>query len=309
MRIILYFPTLIASLCCFAFSPLCSAQFAGSRGGVTGASQLNRFPVLDEDVAGKFITVAGKAEHRLEPTQIRIVLAVTSEDNTSQGCLKKTREPIGQIRKSCREIGIGDADINEDFIAILPRYEWKIEERDKQNVGVESLAGYRMQTNLHLAVSDEEQAMKVLEKAFQAGVTDIIAFDYWSEAIEEGKAIARRNAMKAATEKAEVLLSVFGADRPEIVNIQENTGTYFPSSLYESFENTYTSTARPPNRRDVPFLSAYRPKNTYYRGLEADSDTGTAELPMKRQISIVSTVRIYYRSPFSDLKKKGKGKE
>jgi uncharacterized protein YggE len=298
--------SLVAVLTSTASSSLCSAQFAGSRGGVTENSLPERLPVLAEDVAGKFIAIEGKAEHRLEPTEIRIVLAVTSEDATSQGCLEKTREPIAQIRKSCRELGIDETAINEDFIAILPRYEWEFQDREKQAVGVELLAGYRMQTNLHLAVPNEDVAMKVLEKAFQAGVTDIIGFDYWSDAIEEGKATARLNAIKAAKEKSEQLLSLFGAEKPEIINVQENTVTHFPSSLYESFENTYSPSVRPPNRRDVPLISAYRPKNTYYRGLNTDPDTGSVELPMKRQISLVSTVRIYYRSPFADLKKKPK---
>jgi uncharacterized protein YggE len=290
----------------FVFSTDCLAQAAGSRGGISQGASDDVFKPLDPDEVNRYITVEGKAELRLKPTQIRIVLAVTSEDESSKGCSQKIKETVDGIKKSWVAIGIDESSINEDFIAVLPRYEWKILDRGGETVGVESKVGYRMQTNLHIAVPDERKSMEVLEKAYEAGVTDIIGFDYWSKEIDEGKVAALKKAIQKAREKADTLLVLF-EENPPIINVQEQTRTYFPKGLYESFENTYASETYRPTRRDIPFIGAHRPKNTYYRGLDVESDARSTELPMRPEISIVSTFRIYYRSPAALDDKDNKG--
>ena len=49
--------------------------------------------------------------------------------------------------------------------------------------------------------------------------------------------------------------------------------------------------------RDVAMIQADRPRNTYYRGLNTDGDIQPRELPMRPEISVISTVRLYFRSP------------
>jgi hypothetical protein len=41
----------------------------------------------------------------------------------------------------------------------------------------------------------------------------------------------------------------------------------------------------------------HRPRNTYYRGLYMDGDIQASQLAMEPEISVVSTVRLYYESP------------
>ena len=105
--------------------------------------------------------------------------------------------------------------------------------------------------------------------------------------------------MKAAREKADVMLAQFD-NRPPLVNLQEKTYVIYPKSLYESFTNSrdaeYRSTY---SRRDVPQIRTFRPMNTYYRGLYLTSDTQSKELPMRSEISVVSTIRLYFQSPAS----------
>ncbi|MHB8972363.1 MAG: hypothetical protein ACYC3X_14045 [Pirellulaceae bacterium] len=61
--------------------------------------------------------------------------------------------------------------------------------------------------------------------------------------------------------------------------------------------NSYDEEVTPAVRSDVPFIRAYRPRNTYYRGLNHDGDVQAAGLPMQPEISVVSTVRLYFESP------------
>ena len=154
-----------------------------------------------------------------------------------------------------------------------------------------------MQTNTHLAVPNDATAPASLQAAFELGITDIIAFDYWSRDLDENKKTARDQALKAALGKSDTLLGALFAKRPPIINMQEQTAVRYPESLYHSFENSYEEDVTPAWRRDVPFIRASRPRNTYYRGLYSDGDVQPRDLPMHPEISVVSTVRLYFQSP------------
>lgn len=255
-------------------------------------------PPLSPAVVQGFITVEGRAELRVKPTQIRIVIAVSVEADTPQTCQAEVEQKIAALKSGWQQLGIGEADIADDFIAVLPRFEFEIEKRKTGNVAVEKRVGFLMQSNLHVAVKNDEQAMQVIRVAFANNVSDIIAFDYWNDQIDEIRKRARAAAIAAAKEKSDTLLSVFD-QRPALINVAESTQTIYPKSLYESFENSsdqkyYTSGK---SFRDTPVIRTFRPKNTYYRGLFSDSDLQPDQLPMKSEISVVSTVRLFYESP------------
>ena len=68
-------------------------------------------------------------------------------------------------------------------------------------------------------------------RAFQEGVTDIIAFDYWSRDLDEVKVAARAQALQAAQSKAEDLLGTIFEHRPPTINLQEQTVVHYTHSL------------------------------------------------------------------------------
>jgi len=275
------------------------AQLGGSRAGVAEPGGRSAdLAALPREVAESFITVDGRAELRIAPSEIRMVLAVTSEGETAAQCQDSIRETIGSLRQGWSKSNLGEDDVVEDFIAVLPRYEWDIEKRNEVEVGIEKKVGYRMQTNLHVAVPNDRVAKTVLAVAFEQGVTDIIAFDYWSDDLDSLKVKARQQALRAAREKADFLLDELLDSRPPAINVQEQTTVHWPESLYQSFVNSVDQQVSPAPRRDVPLIGAARPKNTYYRGLNSTAvDRQPGGLPMQPEITVVSTVRVYYESP------------
>jgi len=234
---------------------------------------------------------------KIERAWVAIVLAVTGEGQTAQECRNAVNGTLQRLRAAWVKSGVAPADIVEDFIAILPRYEWQIEKQADTEVGVERKVGYRMQTNLHVKVPDDARAQQALDQAFEQGITDIIAFDYGSRELADAKARAREQALQAASRKADLLFEALFPTRPPAINVQEQTAVRHPESLYHSFSNSYEEQVTPTWRRDVPLIRAPRPRNTYYRGFSMDSDVQPDDLPMKPEISVVSTVRVYYRSP------------
>jgi uncharacterized protein YggE len=263
-------------------------------------------PVLDPKVAEGYITVDGRAEVRVRPTDIRMVLAVTSEAETAQKCQQSIDATIDRLKGAWSKMGIASERIVVDFIAVLPRYAWSPEKHGNADVEVEQKVGYRMQTNVHLAAKGEAEARAALGRALEQGITDVIAFDYWSKDLDDVKVKVRELALKAARGKADLLLTAVFTDRPPVINVEERTTVRYPESLYHSFTNVSDEAASGYtgyNRREVPFIKAYRPRNTYYRGLYSDSDVQPRELPMNPEISVVSTVRLYFKSPAADAQK------
>lgn len=281
------------------------AQSAGSRGGklALGSEQI-QLSRLGVDEAQREITIDGTAEVRVRPTQIRVVLAVTDEAKTAQECQQSVAGTIEKLKAEWQKMGIGADKVVVDFIAVLPRYEWVMEKRGNADVGVERKAGYRIQTNVHLQVEKEATAQAAVSKAFEAGVTDIIAFDYWNRDLDAAKVQARELAVKAARAKADVLLPVLFEARPPIINVQEETQVRYPESLYQSFANAYGEAVTTPARSNVPYIQAYRPRNTYYRGMYFDGDVQGRELPMNPEISVIATVRLYFESPAAKEERK-----
>jgi uncharacterized protein YggE len=277
--------------------------------GVDGSSSSSpgNLPHLQRDIAESYIAIDGRAEIRIQPTEIRCVLAVTSESETAAECQKAVDATIENLRAAWLKMGVPKENIVADFIAVLPRYEWNLEKRGNLNAGIEKRVGYRMQTNLHLAVPSDEQAKAAIDLAFAQGVTDIIAFDYWSKELDEVKVKAQREALQAAKSKANLLFEGLFENKPPAINLQEQTVVHYPEALYQSFENVDREYATAPSFRDVPFIHAHRPKNTYYRGLYPHSDVQARDLPMRPEISVVSTVRIYYESPAAVKRVKGQG--
>ena len=280
-------------------------QLAGSRAALgEDASSAADLAPLAPDVAQGYITIDGRAVVRVRATEIRVVLAVTGEGQTAQECQKTVEATIERLKMAWAKLGIAPENVVVDFIAVLPQYAWSVEKQGDADVGIERKAGFRLQTNVHLAAKGESAAQAAINAAFQEGVTDIIAFDYWSQDLDKVQVAARAQALKAAQSKADVLLGAIFENRPPAINVQEQTVVRYPASLYHSFTNTYDESVTPSFRRDIPFIRAPRPRNTYYRGLVADGDIQPRELAMSPEISVASTVRLYFASPAAKPAKK-----
>ena len=281
------------------------AQMSGSRGGVystTTQTPQENFAELTTEAAQSYIVVEGKSVLSVQPTAIRIVLAVTHEAKTSKECKTAIEGKIAELRPLWIQAGIKDENIVEDFISILPRYEFEAKELGGQQVAMEKKVGFLMQTNIYLAVKDDAEASKVLDVAFENGITDVIGFDYWSEQLDLKKQEVRAKALKVAKDKSKILLDGLFEKTPRVINVQENTIVVSPAQMYESFTNA-SSTSYQTNywsRKNMPLVQLARPKNTYYRGNLPNADTQATKLPMRPELSVVSTVKIYYESPAAE---------
>ena len=71
----------------------------------------------------------------------------------------------------------------------------------------------------------------------------------------------------------------------------------FPQQLYQTLPRVEDSAGQWYSEDRIPRVPAPRPLQTYYRGLFADVDAVEKVMPGKRDIEVVSTVRLYYAAP------------
>jgi hypothetical protein len=157
-----------------------------------------------------------------------------------------------------------------------------------------------MQTNLHVKLANDEQARTAMRIAFAEGVTDIIAFDYWSRELDKSKTEALKKALQVARDKSDLLLAKEQfPTRPKLINISEDVQVIFPRQLYLSYESAIAETVSMPyNWRDnVPRVFAAKPRTTFYNGPDFAGDSLSPDLPMRPAISVVAQVNLFFEAP------------
>lgn len=271
------------------------AQGAGAAytGGQYGPQ--HKSEKLDVKTATKVIAVSGTVELKIDPEKLRLVFAIMAENETAAGCSEKIKLVQKSVTEAVSGMGIAPSDINGDFISVTPNYEWaNIEE---EMIVRQKLVGYKMQHNLHVMCGSEEVAMKVIDIAFDNGISDIIAFDYWHSKIDEQKKAARKKAIESAKEKSTILFEVFDT-KPKPINVQEKTTVHKPSTMYRTFSRSSSQRITiPRNWRDRAQVFAATPQLTYLENLATQTDIQGKTPALKPQISVLSTVTIYYSTP------------
>ena len=274
------------------------AQGGGLRAGTKG----------DRDAFGlrqarydDLIEVEGRVERRVVPDAVRLVLAITTQAETPAACQQASAKRQKAFREALRRIGVPADKVTFDFIALVPVYGWAIEKQSEREVAVEKPKSGILHVNAHIEVPDDSRAMQVIEEAFKLNISDIIAFDYWSNDLDKHKDEARREAVQTAKKKADQLFGVLFEKKPRPVNVIEQTHVIYPKSLYREAEKVYRQEFKSGRylviKKEIPRIEAIRPKNTYYEGFSMDTDRQNGRLAMRPEISVVSRVVFYYRPP------------
>ena len=272
------------------------AQMAGQRGAAREEALVDRLDPPDPTAAERVITIEAVAQVRVVPSRLRVVLAVAAQAETADEANRTGRALLTETKAKLEAAGVAAADVDTDFIAAFPVYAWQVEQQSGKDVLAENRVGTRVQYNLHVAVPDEAAALAAVEAAAGAEGVELLAVDYWSDDLTGKQVEAQRKALAAARAKADLLLSVF-PERPRPINVWENTRILFPAELYRSLPQNESRAPRDYGRDALPQVPAPRPLKIYYRGLFANVDALEPEMPGRREIEIVSTVRLYFEAP------------
>jgi hypothetical protein len=164
------------------------------------------------------IQVSGTAVVNILPDRALIQLGVQSNGRTPKEVQARNAAAISDVIKALKALGVAAKDISTDRYIIQPLYE------DWDDLRIK---GYRIFNVISITLRDVDKASDTIAAAFQAGANQVVNVEFYTSELRKYRDQAREMAMQAASEKADALSRAAGADTSCVLNISENTHSYF----------------------------------------------------------------------------------
>jgi uncharacterized protein YggE len=198
--------------------PNFNAQAAGTGDSTaTATAQPTEEPQTSCD-PNRSIHVSGTAVVNVLPDRALIQLGVQSNGKTPKQVQARNAATISKVIKAVKALGVEAKDISTDRYIIEPIY-----------LPYDSLYidGYRIYNIVSITMRDVDKASDAIAAAFQAGANQVVNVEFYTSELRKYRDQAREMAMKAASEKATALSQAAGADTGCVLNINENSWSYF----------------------------------------------------------------------------------
>lgn len=164
------------------------------------------------------IQVSGTAVVNVRPDRALVQLGVQSNGRTPQEVQARNAATIASVIKAVKALGVEAKDISTDWYMIEPIYE------DYDSLHIK---GYRIYNTISITMREVDQTSNAIAAAFQAGANQVVNVEFYTSELRKYRDQAREMAMKAASEKANALAQVAGASTDCVLNISENSWSYF----------------------------------------------------------------------------------
>ena len=226
MKTIFHFLTisLIVSAAFLAGAPFIQPVFAQTPDPSPAPEKTD--PVCD---LSRTINVAGSAAINIAPDRALIQLGVQSNGVNVDGVQFENDRAIQNVLAAVKKQGVDPVDITTDIYIIEPVYE------DYDSLFIK---GYRIDNSVSITVRDVTKTSTILAAALKAGANRVSDVSFYTSELRKYRDQARDLAMTAAREKADALSTAAGAKTGCVVNINENSWTYFSSPWNSSYRNS-----------------------------------------------------------------------
>ena len=167
---------------------------------------------------GRNIQVSGTAVVNVLPDRALIQLGLQSNGRTPKEVQARNAATISKVIKAVQALGVEAKDVSTDRYIIQPIYV----PYDSLNID-----GYRIYNIVSLTMRDVDKSSDAIAAAFQAGANQVVNVEFYTSELRKYRDQAREMAMKAASEKASALSQAVGAETGCVINISENSWSYF----------------------------------------------------------------------------------
>ncbi|RPJ24090.1 MAG: DUF541 domain-containing protein [Chloroflexi bacterium] len=164
------------------------------------------------------IHVSGTAVVNVTPDRALIQLGVQSNGRSPKEVQARNAAMINRVIKAMKNLGVATKDISTDRYIIQPLYE------DWDSLRIK---GYRIFNVISITMRDVDKTSEAIAAAFQAGANQVVNVEFYTSELRKYRDQAREMAITAAHEKADALAQAGGADTGCVLNITENTHSYF----------------------------------------------------------------------------------
>ncbi len=208
---------------------------ANSLGPIQSASAANHdpLPLLSESSCstGRSIAVSGTAVVNVTPDRVLIQLGVQSNGRTPQMVEAVNSATIYRVIQAIKKTGVAEKDIVTDRYVIDPIY------KNYDNLTIE---GYRIYNLVAITLREINDVNEVIIAALNAGANQVVNVEFYLSDLRKYRDQARELAMIAAGEKASDLAKAAGAEAGCVLNISENTWSYFSGGWWGRNNNLWT---------------------------------------------------------------------
>lgn len=184
------------------------------------------------------VQVTGTAVVNVTPDRALIKLGVQTNGRTVKDAQAKNTTAINKVSFALKAMGIETKDIATDWYTLEPVYD------DYEDLHI---SGYRIHNVIEVTVRDVKKTNDLIAAAFQAGANQVLNVEFYTSELRKYRDQAREMAMTAATEKASALAKAAGSDTGCVLNINENSWSYFNNGGwwygYGSNQNLWTQNA------------------------------------------------------------------
>lgn len=194
--------------------PGAAAQAAApSQATATPAAETQ--PVCDPT---RSIQVSGSAVVNVVPDRVSIRLGLESTGKTAREVQARNAATVNRITRAITDLGVEPRDIATDWYVIQPVYESYNSLRIK---------GYRIDNLMTITLRDVSKVNDVLAAALDSGANQVVDVQFYTSELRKYRDRAREMAMTAAKEKAQALARTAGSDIGCVMNINENSWSYY----------------------------------------------------------------------------------
>ena len=172
-------------------------------------------PVCDPN---RSIQVSGTAVVNVTPDRVLIQLGVQSNGSSAAKVEAANSKTIQRVVNALKKLGVAQKDIVTDRYIIEPVYD------DYNSLKIK---GYRINNVVAITLSDLSKVNPVMTAALEAGANQVLNTEFYLSDLRTHRDQARTMAMTAAKEKAGDLARAAGSDIDCVLNINENTWSYF----------------------------------------------------------------------------------
>jgi hypothetical protein len=180
---------------------------------------------------GRSIQVSGTAVVNVVPDRVLIQMGVQSNGSTPQNVETTNSITISSVIQALKALGIEEKDIVTDWYVIEPLYD------DYSSLYIK---GYRIHNLVAITLRDISKVNQVIIAALNAGANQVVNVEFYLSDLRKYRDQARQLAMVAAQEKAGDLASAAGAETGCVMNINENTWSYYNGGWYAQNRDLWT---------------------------------------------------------------------
>lgn len=180
---------------------------------------------------GRSIQVSGTAVVNVVPDRILIQLGIQSNGLTPQRVEAENSATINRITRALKREGVVEKDIVTDWYVIQPVY------NDYNSLVID---GYRINNVVAVTLRDIQAVNEVVIAALDAGANQVINVEFYLSDLRKYRDQARELAMQAAQEKAGDLARAAGSEAGCVLNINENTWSYYQGGWYGQSRELWT---------------------------------------------------------------------